>query len=126
MNFLDESKKDIIKDFSKFAKNKLKIKKAPTIKVTNGKKELKTTASYDYSKDDKTITVNGKNRALIDILRSIAHELTHHKQWEEGRIKSSIEDGADGSDIENEAHATAGLLIRKYAKLNGNVYDDIK
>lgn len=126
MNFLSEEKKDILNQFVKFVKKELDIDKLPTIVVQNNREGLKTTANYDYRKENKIVKVCGKNRALVDILRSIAHELVHHKQWEDGRLKNSKEDGADGSDIENEAHALAGLYIRKYCKLNEKVYDDIK
>jgi len=42
--------------------------------------------------------------------------MVHHKQYEQGRLKDSIEDGADGSDIENEAHAMAGIVMRHFNK----------
>lgn len=125
MDFLSQEKKDILNDFVKFVKKELDIDILPTIVVQNNRNGLKTTANYDYRQENKIIKVCGKNRALVDVLRSIAHELVHHKQWEDGRLKNSIEDGADGSDIENEAHSKAGLFMRKYTKLNPKVYDDI-
>lgn len=125
MSFLSEKNKESLKEFTKFVKEQLGIKKMPTISIQNGRKELKTTASYDYTKENKIVKINGKNRALVDIMRSLAHELVHHKQWEEGRIKDSKIDGADGSEIENEAHALAGLYIRKFCKIDDSVYDDI-
>lgn len=126
MGFLTDDKKEILNDFSKFVKKELEIDKMPTISIQNGRKELKTTANYDYTKENKIIKINGKNRALVDIMRSLAHELVHHKQWEDGRLKDSKLDGADGSDIENEAHAIAGYIIRIYCKINDSAYDDIK
>ena len=48
-----------------------------------------------------------------------AHELVHQKQKQEDRIGKNIEqEGATGSDIENEANAEAGKLMRWYAKAN--------
>lgn len=126
MEFLDQSKKDKLTEFIKFVKKELGLKTVPTILIQNGKGQLKTTANYDYTKQNKIIKVNGKNRALIDIMRSAAHELSHHKQFEEGRLTNSVKDGADGSEIENEAHAIAGLLIRKYTKLIPDIYEDIE
>ena len=35
---------------------------------------------------DNKVRVLSKNRALPDIIRSIAHELVHHKQNQEWRI----------------------------------------
>jgi hypothetical protein len=82
--------------------------------------DLKTTAYYDLN---GLVKVYVKNRALVDVMRSIAHELVHHKQNLEGRIKNTAKDGDDGSQIENEANSIAGIIIRKYGKLNPDVYE---
>ena len=57
-----------------------------------------------------------KNRHPMDIFRSVAHELVHHKQNEDGRLGHSSEEGSTGSDIENEANAMAGVVMRHYGK----------
>jgi hypothetical protein len=54
------------------------------------------------------------NRHPNDILRTIAHELTHYKQDTEHQLDS--ESGRTGSPIENEAHATAGIVMRHFNK----------
>lgn len=123
MEFLNNDKKQILTEFVKFVKGELELKSTPVIVIQNGKGKLKTTANYDYTQDKKVVRVNGKNRATIDIMRSLSHELQHHKQFEEGRIKNSIEDGADGSDIENEANAVSGIIIRKYGKIHPEIYE---
>jgi hypothetical protein len=51
------------------------------------------------------------NRNLIDILRTVAHELTHRKQGLEGRIKGA---SPPGSKLEREADAQAGYLMKLY------------
>jgi hypothetical protein len=82
--------------------------------------ELKTTAYYNL---DGHLCVYAKNRAIIDVCRSIAHELVHHSQNLEGRLIDAIKDGEDGSPIENEANAVAGVIIRKYGKLHPEIYE---
>ena len=64
------------------------------------------------------------NRNLADALRTLAHELVHYKQKQEGRLELNNADksGADGSSIENEANAVAGVILRKYGKLNPDIY----
>jgi predicted ABC-type ATPase len=53
----------------------------------------------------------------MDIFRTVAHELVHHKQNEDGRLGHNVaEEGATGSDIENEANAVAGKIMRWYGK----------
>jgi hypothetical protein len=71
---------------------------------------------------DGFIKIYAKNRAIIDICRSICHELVHHKQNLEGRLVDAVQDGEDGSEIENEANAVAGVIIRKWGKQHPEIY----
>jgi len=123
MGFLSKKQKETIHEFVKLVKEDLGIEKMPRMFILNGRGDLKTTASYDYTKKVKVIKINGRKRALVDILRSLGHELTHHKQYEEGRIKDSVKDGESGSSIENEANAKAGYYVRIFCKKNPNIYD---
>lgn len=63
--------------------------------------------------DGNSIRVVTMNRHPMDVARTLAHELVHWKQM----IVGDELDGADGSDTENEANATAGVIMRKFAKL---------
>jgi hypothetical protein len=47
-------------------------------------------------------------------LRTIAHEMVHHKQFEEGRLK--IKPADIGGDIEDEANAKSGQFIKMFSK----------
>ena len=122
MGFLNDDKKDKLNSFVKFVKKELGIEKVPTISIQANRDGLKTTAHYDYTKENKIVRVYGKNRALVDIMRSVAHELVHHKQFEEGRL-----DGPQppdiGGEIEDEANAKAGQFIKMYSKEDPTIYD---
>jgi Zn-dependent peptidase ImmA (M78 family) len=122
MEFLSDDKKNKITEFVKFVKNELDLKDCPRIILQNGRGELKTTANYNYSKDKKVIRVNSKNRALVDILRSIAHEMVHHKQFEDGRLK--VKPADIGGDIEDEANSKAGQYIKIFAQKDNTIYDE--
>lgn len=122
MEFLNENKKDKLNSFVVFVKNELGIKNLPIIKILNHRNGLKTTASYDYTNDEKIIKVCGKNRALVDIMRSIAHELVHHKQYEDGRLEVKPPD--IGGEIEDEANALAGRYIKMFYKVDDTIYDE--
>jgi hypothetical protein len=123
MSFLTDEKKKILDKFVLFVKKQLELKSVPTIKIQNNRDGLKTTANYDYTKENKLIKVCAKNRALVDVCRSIAHEMVHHKQFEQGRL-----DGPQppdiGGEIEDEANAKAGQFIKMYAKEDPTLYDD--
>ena len=122
MSFLNEEKQKKLDSFVKFVKKELELKTVPTIKVQNNRDGLKTTANYDYTKENKIIKVCAKNRALVDVLRSIAHELVHHKQFEQGRLDVKPPD--IGGEIEDEANAKAGQYIKMYSKIDETIYDD--
>jgi hypothetical protein len=122
MGFLNDDKKDKLNKFVKFVKNELELDTVPTISVQNHRDGLKTTANYDYTKENKVIKVCSKNRALVDVMRSIAHELVHHKQFEQGRLKVKPPD--IGGEIEDEANAKAGQFIKMFAKMNQTIYDE--
>ena len=122
MSFLTDDKKKILDNFVLFVKKQLELKSVPTIKIQNNRDGLKTTANYDYTKENKLIKVCAKNRALVDVCRSIAHEMVHHKQFEQGRLKVQPPD--IGGEIEDEANAKAGQFIKMYSKEDPNIYNE--
>ena len=111
-----------VADFVNFAKDYLNIDDDIKIELAFKKTpDLRTTAYYNNG--DKRVKIYVKDRAIIDVCRSIAHELVHHKQNLEGRITNSESDGADGSPIENEANAVAGIIIRKWGRMHPEIYE---
>lgn len=122
MEFLSDNQKEKISEFVKFVKSELDLKKFPVVILQNGRGDLKTTASYNHSRETKVIRVNVKNRALVDILRSIAHEMVHHKQFEQGRLEVKPPD--IGGEIEDEANAKAGQYIKMFSKMDETIYDE--
>jgi hypothetical protein len=122
MGFLNDKKKQTLDTFVKFVKDELELKTVPSVSIQNNRDGLKTTANYDYTKENKIIRVTGKNRALVDVLRSIAHEMVHHKQFEQGRLEVQPPD--IGGEIEDEANAKAGVFIKMFAKIDPTIYDE--
>lgn len=121
MEFLSDEKKKLLHTFTKFVKEKLELESVPTIVIQNGNNGLKTTANYDYTKENKIIKVNAKGRALVDVMRSLAHEMVHHKQYEEGRLNVKPPD--IGGEIEDEANAKAGQYIKMFSKNHSEIYE---
>ena len=110
-----------VSDFVNFAKDLLSINDDVKVELAFEKTpDLRTTAYYHNS--DRTVKVYVKDRAKIDVMRSIAHELVHHKQNIDGRLTNPEKDGADGSPIENEANALAGVIMRKWGRLHPEDY----
>jgi hypothetical protein len=123
MSFLNDDNKEKLNSFVKFVKEQLEIKTVPTIKIQNNREGLKTTANYDYTKENKIIKVCSKGRALVDVLRSIAHEMVHHKQYEDGRLNGPQPPDI-GGEIEDEANAKAGQYIKMYSKIDPTIYGE--
>ena len=119
-----ESKdKKLIEDFINFVKKELSIKEDIDIILQNDKNGIKTTAVYNYGGGQpSTIKVYCKDRQLVDILRSIAHEMTHHMQFETGKLEKKPADV--GGPIEDEANSKAGEFIKKFANLGNDIYPE--
>ena len=102
--------------FVGFAANILNLKTVPNIQFTSPDGEQPSFGGYNPTTKD--IILHTKSRHPMDIFRTLAHELVHHKQNEDGRLGDLAIDGATGSDIENEANSMAGVVMRKYGKSN--------
>ena len=83
------------------------------VRFLDTKTDKITTAAYLVA--DKEIHVLIKDRALVDILRSIAHEMVHYKQHLNDELTCSS--GETGSEHENEANAVAGVIMRNFQDL---------
>jgi hypothetical protein len=116
---------DIVKYFVKYAAKELGLKQLPT-KITlsyntNDAKNQHSFGHFDPSNDKIWVYVKDRNTA--DFLRTLAHELVHRKQAEDGRLEPNS--GKTGSDIENEANAQAGVLLRKFGKEHEDIYETL-
>jgi FMN phosphatase YigB (HAD superfamily) len=106
---------DEIRNFIQWCVKKLNIEQAlPKIRFQDPKEgpDQHRTGYYDDNTD--TMWIYTGNRNLIDILRTVAHELTHRRQAEQNRVGPGM--SYPGSPIEVEADAVAGVLMKLYAK----------
>jgi len=91
----------------------LKIDRLPEIELLD---DPVTTSFGQYSPEDKTIKLVVGGRHPVDVLRTIAHELTHYKQDLAGDLEPGA--GETGTPQENEANSNAGIVMRNFAKAN--------
>ena len=111
---------NIFEKFMSYACQELDIKNPPTFEIrTEFGEEQPSFGAYVPS--DHHIFLNPSNRNAVDILRTLAHELVHSKQNELELLEPSS--GDTGSDIENDANAIAGILMRDYGKQNPDIYN---
>jgi hypothetical protein len=121
--YIKESNHDHISHFINYACDHLGIEQPPKIHLIDNKKEASEHKSFGgYSPNDKSIKVNTAGRHPVDVMRTLAHELAHHKQDLENRITHNS--GETGSDIENEANAKAGIIMRNYGKINPAIFEN--
>ena len=122
---ISESKQQSIQHFVEFATKRLKLKENPKISLVDGREfaEVKTSLG-GFDPMTKEIYVATEGRLTADILRTLAHEMVHRKQDELGLVRNPMKDGADGSPIENQAHAVAGILMREYGRINKQIYNE--
>lgn len=122
---LSETKQQSIQHFVEFATKRLKLKETPKINLISGREfaEVKTSLG-GFDPVSKEIYVATEGRLTADILRTLAHEMVHRKQDELGLVRNPQKDGMDGSPIENQAHAVAGILMREYGRINKQIYNE--
>jgi hypothetical protein len=111
---INSKKTRILAEFCIFCADYLPIEGEFTINVVSEREPhgIGTTAAYYVA--ENTCSVYGKNRALPDIMRSIAHEMTHMMQDQVGLIKGPIRDA--GGFHEDQANARAGELLKLFVK----------
>jgi len=103
-----------IKDFIKWSYKTLNMQK-PYPKITISKNTKVAQAGHHTGvHKGNDIWVYVGNRNLIDIFRTIFHELTHHRQMQLNMIKDG--DSYPGSPIEMLADMAAGKYIKVYGK----------
>ena len=84
--------------------------------------ELRSAGGFDPS--TLTITVQCKNRAVADIYRTIAHELTHMKQLVVDKVNFP-EDDEGLQPLEDEANVHAARIVRFFGRENPSIYADL-
>lgn len=116
-DFLNESAdNDFIKSFLPFVKRELDIADVPTIKVVDTVPGSDGTTFGAFDPDNRVIYIVTKGRHPKDVLRTLAHELVHSCQHNDGKLHD--ESGETGSPEENEANAKAGIIMRNFNQAN--------
>ena len=111
----DQGKVKLMAEFCNFCADYLPIIEDFEIQVIDDRDKhgIATTAAYHIG--ENKCVIYAKNRAFVDVLRSIAHEMTHMMQDELGLIgERPIRDA--GGYHEDQANARAGELIKRFAK----------
>jgi len=111
-----------VQRFIEYAVDQLGIQQRPEIQLhhdSQWSQDKKTFGRYDV--ETNVLHVNMLGRHVMDILRTVAHELMHCRQNEQRALPGHA--GATGSPWENQTNAQAGVLMRQWAQKNPNLFD---
>jgi hypothetical protein len=106
---------------AKWISDILKIKNMPKIKLSYDHEEAQQghhTGRHELGSDEIWIYV--KNRNLVDILRTVFHELEHIRQSENNEVEP--DSSYPGSPIEAKADMIAGKYIKIYGEKNRQIF----
>lgn len=119
-----EAQTKLIGDFVVFVCKNLGLTKdtLPKISISYNEGEAKEQKSFGgYMPYAKAIRIIATNRNLADVLRTLAHELVHHKQMVNGELNPKS--GETGSEQENEANSKAGIYLREFGQSNPEIFE---
>ena len=118
-DFLEDN--PIMKKFIQFATQKLKLQSVPKIEFSYDTEEAQEGHHTGrHSENDNSVWVYVANRNMVDIMRTVYHELTHVRQGELGMIKPG--DSYPGSPIEMLADMTAGKEMKIFGKAHPEIF----
>lgn len=126
-NKLDETDSDSldieaeVKKFAEWAMRRVHLKNPIKIELSQDTEEAQDNHHTGrHVEGDPTIWVYAKNRNLVDILRTVFHEIVHCRQSELGMIQAG--DSYPGSPIEAMADMLAGKYIKIYGEQNHHIF----
>jgi len=120
-NEVDSDLQNEVDKFCDWACQQLHLKNKPHIELSMDTEEAQTnhhTGGHQMGDDKIWVYVN--NRNLVDILRTVFHELVHVRQGELNMIEPG--DSYPGSPIEAMADMLAGKYIKIYGEKNHNIF----
>lgn len=116
----DQNLNNIVKDFIEFTSRHIGLKQTPRIKLIKDPDLASMRRSFGGYEPGGRIEINVGNRHIMDVLRTLAHEMVHFKQDMNGELTALS--GKDGSPQENEANAKAAVVMRLWGKMNPELF----
>ena len=111
-----------LKDFERWVCEQLKCQ-VSDIDYGFDLDKVKQLRTFGSTASDGNIWVHIDNRNTADIMRTLVHELLHHRQFEQGTAHGDMTDEEE-QYIEDEANALAGRLMREYGKQHSEIYEN--
>jgi hypothetical protein len=111
----DSTDNNIVQDFIQHVTTELGIDPIPEIHLHTDPAWSEQNQSFGrYDPELHALNVSMPNRHVMDVLRTVAHELVHCSQNQQhGQLPDDA--GETGSRWENDANARAGIIMRDWA-----------
>jgi len=118
-NFLEDN--PIMQKFIQWASKELHLKSTPKFEFSYNTEEAQQGHHTGrHSTNENNVWVYVANRNMVDIMRTVYHELTHVRQGELNMIKPG--DSYPGSPIEMLADMTAGKAMKIFGKDHPEIF----
>ena len=116
--------KKILHRFYKSCVSKLKLENPPRLRLETTPDWSRENGSFgQYDPETNTLILATANRHVLDILRTMAHEMTHRQQDERAPLPADA--GETGSPYEDQANAMAGRIMRQWAEEQPEMFDGV-
>ncbi len=103
-----------LRDFIQWCVRKLNIQQElPRIRFQDAKEGPDQHRTGYYDDNDDIMWVYTGNRNLIDIMRTVAHELVHRKQHEDNKGKTLVSEGIDANYQDMINYSVFALILMK-------------
>jgi hypothetical protein len=113
---------EIMRKFLPLAMKIIGLKDLPDFKLVKKVPDDQQPTFGKFVNHERRIYLSIEDRHPIDVLRTLAHELTHYKQGADQRL--GPDSGRTGSPEENEAHQVAGIVMRHFDKQYPEYFKD--
>jgi hypothetical protein len=111
----------VIHDFVANCVEYLNIQNPPIMNIKHSPEWSRQHGTFgEFDLSTHTLTINTHGRHMLDILRTLAHELTHCRQSEVMELPADA--GQTGSPYEDTANAMAGRIMRNWAETHSEQF----
>ena len=116
--------KEVLKPFVSSCIKYLGIESPPRVIIKRDPEWTHRNGTFGkFDPDAHSVTLAVAGRHTLDILRTLAHELTHARQSEQATMP--VDAGETGSPYEDEANAMAGRIMRHWVDEYPEFFKDI-
>lgn len=117
--FFSQEELDLIEDYICFLQDELPLTNDISVKFISERDGKMTTG---VRIPPNKMLILAKDRLIVDILRTLAHEWCHEFQVQRLGVENGEKIRNIGGPIENSANAVAGIIFKRFEKNNPDLH----